>query len=65
VSEGDSIRYGFTKKEPLLLEHEAFRDAVLGKPSDIVTMAQGLATVRTAQAVLESARSNRTVDIAA
>lgn len=65
VTEGDSIRYGFTKKEPLLLEHEAFRDAVLGEPSDIVTMAQGLATVRTAQAVLESARSNRTVDIAA
>lgn len=65
VSEGDSIRYGFTKKEPLLLEHEAFRDAVLGKASDVVTMAQGVATVRTAQAVLESARLGRTVEIGA
>lgn len=65
VTEGDSIRYGFTKKEPLLLEHEAFRDAVLGKDADIVTMAQGLATVRTARAVLESAKSGRTVDIPA
>ncbi|MCA0435719.1 MAG: Gfo/Idh/MocA family oxidoreductase [Actinobacteria bacterium] len=63
VTEGDSIRYGFTKKEPLLLEHEAFRDAVLGLDSDVVTMAQGLATVRTAQAVLESARTARTVTI--
>ncbi len=63
VTEGDSIRYGFTKKEPLLLEHEAFRDAVLGKESDIVTMAQGLATVTTAQAVLASAQSGKTVDI--
>lgn len=63
VSEGDSIRYGFSKKEPLLLEHEAFRDAVLGKESDIVTMSQGLATVRTAQAVLESARTGRTIEM--
>lgn len=65
VTEGDSIRYGFTKKEPLLLEHEAFRDAILGKQTDVVTMAQGLATVRTAQAVLESARTGKTVDISA
>ena len=39
------IRYAIAKPEPLRAEHEAFRDAVLGKDADIVTMQQGLATV--------------------
>lgn len=63
VSEGDVIRYAFPKPEPLRTEHEAFRDAVLGKSSDIVTMRQGLATVAVAEAVLEAAKTGRTVDL--
>lgn len=71
VSEGDMIRYGIPKKEPLLLEHEAFRDAVRARlggevipgAADIVTLEQGLATVRVAGAVLTSAREGRTVDL--
>jgi UDP-N-acetylglucosamine 3-dehydrogenase len=55
VSEGDMIRYAIAKPEPLRSEHEAFRDAVLGKETDIVTMRQGLATVAVAEAVLASA----------
>ena len=55
VSEGDVIRYAFAKPEPLRTEHEAFRDAVLGKESDIVTMRQGLATVAVAEAAIRSA----------
>lgn len=65
VTEGDAIRYALNKREPLLVEHEAFRDAVLGKSSEIVTMAEGLATVRVAEAVLESAATGRTVDLVA
>lgn len=61
MTEGDMVRYALGKREPLLVEHEAFRDAVLGVSSDIVTMAEGLATVRVAEAVLESAASGRTV----
>jgi len=61
VSEGDVVRYAIAKPEPLRTEHEAFRDAVLGKPADIVTMEQGLATVRVAEAVLEAASSGTTV----
>lgn len=57
VSEGDVIRYAIAKPEPLRVEHENFRDAVLGKPADIVTLKQGLATVQVAQACIESARS--------
>jgi predicted dehydrogenase len=63
VTEGDMIRFAFPKPEPLRTEHEAFRDAVLGKSNDIVTMRQGLATVAVAAAVLEAAKSGRTVDL--
>lgn len=63
VSEGDVVRYAFPKPEPLRTEHEAFRDAVLGKSSDIVTMRQGLATVAVAEAVLQAASTGRTVDL--
>lgn len=61
VSEGDVIRYAISKHEPLRMEHENFRDAVLGKESDIVTMQQGLTTVVVAEAIIESANSNSTV----
>lgn len=63
VSEGDMVRYAIAKPEPLRVEHEAFRDAVLGKDSDIVTMRQGLATVAVAEAVLRSAATGTTVDL--
>ena len=58
------VRFAIAKPEPLRTEHEAFRDAVLGKSSDIVTMEQGLATVRVAEAVLASATSQTTVRLA-
>lgn len=63
VSEGDVVRYAISKREPLLVEHENFRDAVLGKDADIVTLEQGLATVRVAEAVIESAATGKTVDL--
>jgi predicted dehydrogenase len=65
VAEGDMIRFAIPKREPLLVEHERFRDAVEGKPSDIVTLRQGLRTVEVAAAVLESAKSGTTVRVAA
>lgn len=63
VTEGDVVRYAIAKPEPLRVEHENFRDAVLGKDADIVTMEQGLATVRVAEACIESARTGRTIDL--
>src|SRR5262245_52061471 len=56
VVEGDMIRFAIPKREPLLVEHERFRDAVEGKDSDYVTLREGLRTVEVAAAVLESAR---------
>lgn len=63
ISEGDVVRFAYSKTEPLRAEHEAFRDAVLGKDADIVTMQQGRATVEVADAVLESSRTGETVRI--
>lgn len=63
VSEGDMIRYAIPKREPLLVEHERFRDAVLGETDDIVTLRQGCRTVQVSAAVLESADRGVTVDI--
>lgn len=63
VSEGSSTRFALAKREPLKMEHEAFRDAVLGKSMNIVTMAEGLETLRVAEAVLESARTGAVVTL--
>lgn len=61
VSEGDVTRFSFAKREPLRLEHEAFRDTVLGKPSHLVTMRQGQQTLRVVEAALDSARMNESI----
>ncbi len=63
VSEGDVVRFAIPKPEPLQKEHEAFRDAVLGKESGFVTMREGLATVRVVGAALESARTGVSVTL--
>ena len=63
VSEGDVIRYAIAKPEALRVEHENFRDAVLGKDADIVTLEQGMTTVVVAEAVIQSALTGRAVDL--
>lgn len=63
VSEGDVTRYSFAKREPLRVEHEAFRDAVLGEPSDVVTMGQGLRTLAVVEAALGSADAGDAVRV--
>ena len=65
VSEGDVVRFAIAKPEPLRVEHENFRDAVLGKEADIVTMEQGLTTVRVAEACIESATTGQTISLEA
>lgn len=64
VAEGDMIRYAIPKREPLLVEHERFRDAVEGKTDDVVTLRQGLRTVEVAESVLAAARAGTTVRLA-
>ena len=63
VTEGNSTRFAIAKPEPLRVQLESFRDAVLGRSSDIVTMREGLATVAVADACITSAREGRAVEI--
>ncbi len=60
VSEGDTTRYALDRKEPLLAEHEAFRDSVLaGSPLGIVTLAEGTRVVEIAEQMLTDAHTRR------
>lgn len=60
VSEGDVTRFALAKKEPLVAEHEAFRDAVLtGETSHIVTLAEGADVVMTAEKLVADGLSNK------
>jgi predicted dehydrogenase len=54
VTQGDVHILAFEKPEPLIVEHKNFRDAVLGKPSNIVSLEEGTATVKIADAIIES-----------
>lgn len=63
VSEGSSTRFALAKREPLKMEHEAFRDAILGKSMNIVTLQEGLATLRVAEGCLKSAQTQTTITL--
>lgn len=63
VSEGDVTRYAFPKREPLRVEHEAFRDAVLGNKTDLVTMEQGQRTLTVVEAALRSAQDGLAIKL--
>jgi predicted dehydrogenase len=63
ASEGDVIRYAVPKREALRVELEHFRDAVLGKPADIVPLWQGVGAVEVASAVLAASGTGAAVDL--
>lgn len=60
VTEGDMTRYALARKEPLVAEHEAFRDAVLsGDTSKIVTLAEGTRVVEIAEKLVDDGLVNK------
>lgn len=60
VSEGDSTRFALDRKEPLLAEHEAFRDSVLaGEPRGIVTLEEGAQVVEIAERMVADGLGQR------
>lgn len=60
VAEGDMTRYALDRKEPLLAEHEAFRDSVLaGEARGIVTLAEGTRVVEIAERLVQDGLSWR------
>jgi predicted dehydrogenase len=53
VSEGDVTRFALTRREPLVVEHETFRDAVLsGNSSGIVSLEEGARVVAIAEQMI-------------
>ncbi|RIK14945.1 MAG: dehydrogenase [Acidobacteria bacterium] len=63
VSEGDATTFAIARREPLLVEQENFRDALWGRPSDTVSMAEGVHTLHVVEAVLTSAATGQTVTL--
>jgi predicted dehydrogenase len=64
VVEGDVIRYAIPKPEPLVTELRNFAAAVRGDTEgQVVTLEEGLSTVRIAEAVRDSAATGDTVRI--
>ncbi|MGH3976930.1 MAG: Gfo/Idh/MocA family oxidoreductase, partial [Pseudonocardiaceae bacterium] len=64
VSEGHMIRYAIPRSEPLMTELSNFVAAVRGESAELVTLQEGLATVRVAEALRESAATGKTVEVA-
>ncbi|MSX01657.1 MAG: gfo/Idh/MocA family oxidoreductase [Actinobacteria bacterium] len=62
VSEGDVTRYAIARREPLRVQLDRFLDLLAGaEDSQVVTLAEGLETLISAEAVLASAASGQTV----
>ncbi len=63
VTEGDMTRFALRIVEPLKAEHEAFRNAILGGADETVSLADGLYTLKVAEAALTSAANGETVGV--
>lgn len=55
---GEIVNYSFNKPEPLLLEHESFRDQFLGCGSSAVLIEDALHTMEVTDAILRSGKLN-------
>ena len=63
VTQGDITYFSFDKPEPLLVEHSNFRDLLLSKSSNVVTLREGCETVRVADAIVESGKNQQVVSL--
>jgi len=63
VKQGNVTTFAFDKPEPLRVEHEQFRDKLLGLAGDIVSVEEGVETVRIADAVLQSSERGQRVKV--
>lgn len=63
VREGEVLRLAIAKPEPLQVEHVNFREAVLGRSADIVTLEQGAKVVEVCEAMIASANTGQFIDL--
>jgi predicted dehydrogenase len=59
VTQGNIFKPAFDKPEPLKVEHENFRDGLLGLSNDVVTLESGMKTLEVAEKMIESAKVGR------
>lgn len=63
VSQGDIHIFAFDKPEPLLVEHENFRNAIMGLDSEIVPLDDATRTLAVAESVVASASTKESVSL--
>lgn len=63
VQLGDVVKLLVPRVEPLVAEHEAFRDQLLGRSADSVSLREGLAAIRVVEALKESAQSGSAYEV--
>ncbi len=63
MTQGDVHIYAFDKPEPLYMEHKNFRDVLLGKGGEIVTLEEGSRTVQIAEAIIKSYQTRETIKL--
>ena len=61
VTQGDVTTFSFDKKEPLVKEHEEFRNKIMGLDGQIVTIEQGIETMIITDAILLSSKNKKEV----
>lgn len=61
ANEGRTIRFALERREPLMIEHERFIEALVSGGEAPVSGAEGVATLAVAEAILESAATNKPV----
>jgi UDP-N-acetylglucosamine 3-dehydrogenase len=61
ANEGRTIRFGLDRREPLVIEHERFIDAVATGGPAPVTVGEAVAVLSAAEAIIESGRTNQPV----
>lgn len=59
VSQGKVVKFKFEKFEPLRAEHESFRDYILDRSQNIVELKYALRTLKVAEAVIMSSKTNK------
>ena len=62
VSEGDVTKFSFEKPEPLLIEHQNFRDNLLGKKSEIVSIDEGIEVIKISDAIIKSGNNGKSIE---
>lgn len=63
VSQGDVHIFSFDKPEPLKVEHENFRDHLLGRASEVVSLQDGSETIRIAESIIRSYKESKEISL--